>query len=475
MVAFGTSGLRGLAVELLAGPGYAYAFAFASHLRAKGQAANNAPILVGCDRRASSPDLTRQVVAALSSAGPSPIFCGILPTPALALQALRMGAGAIMVTGSHIPPDRNGLKFYRTDGEIDKTDERAIAAIAAGDDLLRAPAAELAPLPAPDTEALSRYISRYRTAFPNPILRGKRIGVYQHSSVAGGVLNDLAAFLGAEVVLLGSSNEFVAIDTEAIDDETAMRLSNWSRRHKLDAIVSTDGDGDRPLLTDETGAMIRGDALGLISANFLGADVVVTPVSSNPGIESCFRSRVVRTKVGSPYVLESMAAAKRDHSRVIGFEANGGFLVGTPFEIGSTRLDPLPTRDSVLPMLCAFAAAFQSNVPLSRLVADLGLPVCLSGRIENFPRSHSDTLMTALRSSQEKRQTFLKGMGAYSRLVDIDGLQIYLDDESMIHLRPSGNAPEMRCYVSASSQMRAAELLRFGLAAIERSSQAFRG
>ena len=138
--------------------------------------------------------------------------------------------------------------------------------------------------------------------------------------------------------------------------------------------MSTDGDGDRPLLTDETGAVIRGDALGVISAIFLNADVVVTPVSSNPGIEERLGLHVVRTRIGSPYVLAGMAAAARDHSRVVGFEANGGLLLGSRLEIGGATLDALPTRDSVLPMLCAFAAAFEANVPLSKLVDGLGLP-----------------------------------------------------------------------------------------------------
>ncbi len=58
------------------------------------------------------------------------------------------------------------------------------------------------------------------------------------------------------------------------------------RQHGLDAVVSADGDGDRPLVADETGTPLRGDLLGLIAANFLGATSVVTPVTSNSGIEA---------------------------------------------------------------------------------------------------------------------------------------------------------------------------------------------
>jgi phosphomannomutase len=413
------------------------------------------------------------VIAALSDADLSPVFCGILPTPALALRALDVAAPAIMVTGSHIPADRNGLKFYRANGEIDKLDEAAIAACA-DTSVTWHGSADLPPLPVPDERALWAYVQRYRVAFPHDILRAKRIGIYEHSSVAAGVLRQVVEALGATVVLLGQSEGFVAIDTEAIDEATAQRLSGWSREFKLDAIVSTDGDGDRPLLTDETGAVIRGDVLGLISARLLGADAIVTPVSSNPGIELASASQVIRTRVGSPYVLEAMAVAAKSHSRVIGFEANGGLLVGTPIELNGSQLAALPTRDSVLPMLCMFAGAHKAGIALSALVAELDLPVCISGRVENFARADSDRLMALLRASPERQKAFLNGIGSYTRSIDIDGLQMYLDDGSMIHLRPSGNAPEMRCYVSATSQARAADLLRFGLDAIKQSPQTFR-
>jgi phosphomannomutase len=477
MVAFGTSGLRGLATDLLAGPGYAHVSAFAAHMLSGAGIAQGGAVLVGCDRRDSSPDLTRQALAALVEAGLRPVYCGILPTPALALRNITLGVPAVMVTGSHIPPDRNGLKFYRPDGEIDKADERAIAALASEASAAGMPAlASLPGLPPPDGEALRLYVARYRAAFAEPILKGKRIGIYRHSSVASDTLADLAAWLGAEVVPLGESGEFVAVDTEAIDASTAGRLENWSHTQRLDAIISTDGDGDRPLMTDESGKVIRGDALGLLASLFLKADAVVTPVSSNPGITASYGFEVIRTKVGSPYVLEEMdKAVARGFRHVIGFEANGGLLVGTPVDVGGSVLAALPTRDSVLPILCAFAAAHAAALPLSKLVGDLALPVCVSGRVENYARADSDRLMANLRDSQDNIRLFLSDLGVLSHVEDIDGLQIYLEDGGMIHLRPSGNAPEMRCYASAKTAERAAALLQAGLSRIERFPASFGG
>lgn len=476
MVAFGTSGLRGLAVDLLDGPGYTYAAAFAQHLLASDQSTAGALVLVGCDRRASSPDLTRLALRALRAGGLEPVYCGVLPTPALACHALNLGASAVMVTGSHIPPDRNGLKFYRPDGEIDKTDERAISQIAA---TLHPPSAGHGSsdgLPEPDGAALASYVSRYASAFPPSMLAGKRVGVYRHSSVARDVLADIASLYGAEIVPLGASDEFVAIDTEAIDPQTAALLASWSKEHRLDTIISTDGDGDRPLMTDETGTIIRGDTLGLLAAMLLKADLVVTPVSSNPGIVEGHGFRIVRTRIGSPFVLEGMAqAARNGFHRIVGFEANGGLLVGTTVDAGRDALAPLPTRDSVLPIFCAAASAFAAGQPLSAVVERLGLPIYVSGRVEDFARRHSDRLMAYLRGDPKNAADFLAGLGLPQRFDETDGLQVFLDNGDMIHLRPSGNAPEMRCYASAASGEKAAALLAEGLARIERFPQQMPG
>jgi phosphomannomutase len=126
---FGTSGLRGLVAELNGIPAYAYTQAFAEMLKEDGSAAAAKNIvLIGQDLRSSSPDIAQLCCAALNDAGLLPLNCGALPTPALAYHCMRFGRPAIMVTGSHIPEDRNGLKFYRAEGEIDKKDEAAIVA-----------------------------------------------------------------------------------------------------------------------------------------------------------------------------------------------------------------------------------------------------------------------------------------------------------------------------------------------------------
>ena len=161
---FGTSGLRGLVVDLEGWPSYAYATGF---FRSAGRPVDPAiPVLVGRDLRESSPRLAAAVVLAAFDANLDPIDCGPLPTPALALHARTLGAPAVMVTGSHIPDDRNGLKFYKAGDEIDKDDEAAILAAVPP---LRTGAFRgggTGPRDADGGLATRRYGDRYRGAFP---------------------------------------------------------------------------------------------------------------------------------------------------------------------------------------------------------------------------------------------------------------------------------------------------------------------
>ena len=340
---FGTSGLRGLVSELSDGLCAGYVRAFLQITPHSGR------LMIGRDLRPSSERIATAVAAAAAAEGLIPVDCGALPTPALALAAMEAGAPSVMVTGSHIPADRNGLKFYTPTGEITKADEAAIlAAYSGAADCPRVDAEQ-------DPEALPAYRRRYLGFLGRSALSGLRIGVYEHSSVARDLLSETLRFLGAETVSLGRSDDFIPVDTEAVDTETRAMLAGWANQHDLAAIVSTDGDADRPLMTDAKGTVIPGDVLGTLTAGLLGADTVVTPVSSNSMVELSGRfGRVIRTKIGSPFVIAAMEAAP-DGARVAGFEANGGFLLGFAAEGRGGTIAPLATRDAFLPILVPLA------------------------------------------------------------------------------------------------------------------------
>jgi phosphomannomutase len=454
---FGTSGLRGLSADLVGPEARRYAAAFVRHMQGRGPAR----MLVGCDLRASSPAIAADVIAAISALGVEAVDCGELPTPALALEAMLDGAPAIMVTGSHIPADRNGLKFYSPAGEIEKADEAAIAEL-----LADAPQGTVRGQAS--AGALMHYRQRYQKFLPHGALAGWRIGVWQHSSVARDLLAEVLAGLGAEIVALGRSDSFVPVDTEAVSEDTATELAGWVRAHQLDALVSTDGDADRPLLVDETGALVRGDVVGILTARFIGADIVVTPVTSNSAIEGMGAfGRVVRTKVGSPFVIAGMMEARSGAGRdgaVVGFEANGGVLLGSDVKVGEAWLTALPTRDAMLPILAVLGAARAAGRTLSALVATLPSRFARSGRLEHVPAERSAVLLERLAKDAAR---FFAPQGSVAGRSDIDGLRFVLGSGEVIHYRPSGNAPELRCYTEAATAERADELLGWGLKAAE--------
>jgi phosphomannomutase len=465
---FGTSGLRGLVTDLEGRASALYAQAFAAHLIRSGLAKAGDHVLVGRDFRPSSPSIAATCIGALERAGLVPLDCGALPTPALALYGMEIGAASLMITGSHIPADRNGIKFYRADGEIDKQDELQISAIAAE---LAETAIDATPGTAHDRAKAANglFAGRVMSILPEKALKGLKVGVYEHSTVARELLAEALGHYGAEVIKLGFSEEFIPVDTEAVSPETIVLLRRWTQEHGLDAIVSADGDGDRPLLADEHGEPLRGDLLGLVSSLFLDAAVVVTPVTSNSGIEANGTLQVIRTRVGSPFVIAGMTeAVAGGHDKVMGFEANGGLLTASPFSLPNGVLSPLPTRDSFLPVLAPLWFAAQKKLRLSQLAAAFSMPFAMADRLENFPVETSGALMTFLRQSDDNLAAFLASLGAVAGRSDIDGLRVTFQDGRIIHLRPSGNAPEMRCYVEAATEQAAQTLLTDGLALIRR-------
>ena len=459
---FGTSGLRGLVVDLVGAPSFAYACAFFRAIATGGPGSRS--VVIGRDLRASSPEIARTVAEAAAASGFAAIDCGALPTPALALEAMRRGACAVMVTGSHIPEDRNGLKFYRPEGEITKADEGAI--LAALGDIAAADAPSAASPATPERDAIERYRQRYRDAFPADALAGLRIAVYQQSSVARDLLSDLLAAFGAEAVAIGRADTFVPIDTEAHRPEDIAYIREVMASGDYDALVTTDGDADRPLMADGAGLIVRGDILGLITSRHLGIDTVVVPVTAGSALERTggFR-RVVRTRVGSPFVIAGMEAARADGATTVaGFEANGGFLLGSDIVIEGRRLAALPTRDAMLPILATLAAMRASGQTLAALVASLDAGEMASDRLPNTPSERSGAFLERL-DDESFRRDFLRPIGAPQAIDRQDGVRIELDGGRTIHFRASGNAPELRCYAEAPSAEAAQELVRWGLAA----------
>ncbi|ARC90826.1 phosphomannomutase [Rhodovulum sp. MB263] len=465
---FGTSGLRGLVSELTPDLVGAYVRAFLAACPAGPR------VLVGRDLRASSPRIAEDVIAAIRAAGGEAVECGALPTPALALAAMGQGAAAIMVTGSHIPADRNGLKFYLPSGEISKADEAAIGAALNRPGSVSATeqgAGQGRRTAAP--EAGAAYVARYVQAFGARALAGLRVGVYQHSSVARETMVGILGALGAEPVPLAASDSFVPVDTEAVDAGTRAMLAEWCAGQGLDALVSTDGDADRPMLTDAAGRIVPGDILGALTARALGAKAVCTPVSSNSLVTRLPEFETVRlTRIGSPFVIAAMEEilAADPGARVVGFEANGGFLLGFAARGPAGLLAPLMTRDAMLPLVAVLTAARAASGAagdaaggVAGLVAALPARHTAADRLQQVAPEASAALLARLDRSAEARAAFFAPLGREAGCDRTDGLRVSFERGEILHLRPSGNAPEFRVYAEADSPERAAAVLKLGL------------
>ena len=465
-VQFGTSGARGMVVAMTDRVCYGYTQGFLQYLREIGEFSGGRVALAG-DLRPSSPRILAACAQAIRDMGAEPVFCGYVPTPALALYAFGQAIPSLMVTGSHIPDDRNGIKFYRPAGEVLKSDEGGMKRQALdfapgtfdGDGMLITPAS----LPAM-TDVTAAYVARYVAFFGRRALAGRTIGVYQHSAVGRDVVLQIVEALGAKGVAIGRSTRFIPVDTEAIRPEDVVLARDWAAEYGFDAIVSTDGDSDRPLLADHTGEWLRGDVLGVLCARALGAGTVVTPVSSNTVLErSAAFGHTMRTRIGSPSVIDAMnAALAAGQDKVCGYEANGGFLLASDFVVDGEVLPALPTRDAVLPVIAVIAAAQGRQV--RDLLSELPPRVTYSDRIQNFATAHSEAIFATLLAGTQAEQwarldRYFGGIAGGITGVDLtDGIRMTCASGAVLHLRRSGNAPELRCYSEADDGETAAKI-----------------
>jgi phosphomannomutase len=385
-----------------------------------------------------------------------------VPTPALAWGCAELGLPGVMITGSHIPADRNGLKFYLPEGEILKNHEEIILNSyrqGIGRDLKKSASESANPTESIDLNAL--FSKRYLSAFPGTPLSGFKIGFYSHSSVARDLYPLILREMGAEVYEFGRSDRFIPVDTEAV--ESVHFLYETLVQKELHLVVSTDGDADRPLVITNEGRVIPGEILGLIASRFLKMETIVYPVSCSSALQA---SRWIEdcsiTRIGSPFVLEEMLqiSHKFPTRKIAGFEANGGYLLGSETQ----GLRPLMTRDSFLPILCLLLAMKgQQVLDVSNLLVPFSKFVNLSGLIKDFSPENASKTLKIFKEHLTAHLPFdcPVSLGRLKTLNELDGMRAQFSDGSIVHLRPSGNAPEFRIYIESESQEKAEAILQY--------------
>jgi phosphoglucosamine mutase len=304
---FGTDGVRGIVGETLTPE------LVARLGRAAAVWSGGGRVFVGRDTRGSGPMLEEAFAEGVASAGGNAVLGGVLPTPAVALLALDLGA---VVSASHNPPEYNGVKFFDAAGQklTDASEEQIEA-------LLDAP-------PSDERGAIDRvavaadsYMEHVLERFGSD-LSGLKIAV----DCANGAYSAIApaAFdrLGADVAPFADEPDGTNINVGCGATDLSLLKRNIDGFHLG---VAFDGDGDRMLAVDAAGETVDGDQILAILALYLNVDVVVVTVMTNLGFHRLMADhgiRVVTTDVGDRYVLEALSRERA----ILGGEQSGHII-----------------------------------------------------------------------------------------------------------------------------------------------------
>lgn len=417
---FGTDGIRGCVGVPPITADFVLKLGWAAG-QVLGQRAGSGKVLIGKDTRLSNYMFESAIEAGLSSSGMNIQLLGPMPTPAIAYltRTLRANAG-IVLSASHNGHQDNGIKFFSGDGF--KLDDAAELAIEAQVDQ---------PLQTVDSAALGK-ASRLLDA------PGRYIEFCKHSVLSGVSLKGLtlvvdcangagyqvapAVFeeLGARVIRHGTSPDGLNINVEC--GSTHLKtLQALVMEHGADAGIALDGDGDRVLMVDETGAVLDGDQLLWVIARSrqrageLRGPVVGTQMS-NLGLELALQGLNIpfqRARVGDRYVLEMLQA----HAGLLGGESSGHIVC----------LDRTTTGDGVVSALQVLAAAIDQGQSLSAVAAGMSK---LPQHMINVPVARGVDAMADSRVSAAVRD-----------------LENRLGTTGRVLLRPSGTEPVLRVMV----------------------------
>jgi phosphoglucosamine mutase len=425
---FGTDGVRGLAnrdvtAELALDLGVAAAHV----LGTSGEFEGHRPrAVVGRDPRASGEFLSAAVAAGLASAGVDVLDVGVLPTPALAHLTGALGADlGVMLSASHNPMPDNGIKFFAHGGH--KLDDKVEDAIEARleEPWERPVGGDVGRISIDRGPAGSLYVEHLVGSIDSP-LDGLRIAVDCANGSASEVGPQALRAAGADVVVINASPDGRNIN-EKCGSTHPEQLQAVTVASEADFGVAFDGDADRCLAVDHTGALVDGDAimgmlaLGRAADGRLVDTTLVVTVMSNLGLILAMRDagiRTVQTGVGDRYVLEEMRA----HGYTLGGEQSG-HIVFSEFAT---------TGDGVLTALQLAAHVVRSGKRLRDLAAT----------IVRLPQA-----LVNVRGVDRDRAATDDGVRAA-----VDAATARLGETGRVLLRPSGTEPVVRVMVEAATQ-----------------------
>jgi phosphoglucosamine mutase len=344
---FGTDGVRGVANRDLT-PDLALALGRAAALVL---APEGGTLVVGRDTRISGPMLEAALVAGLCSAGTDVLLAGVVPSPAVAFLTIEEKAsGGAVISASHNPVDDNGIKFFSDEGlklpgVVEDKIEDAMTDIPK--DL---PSGAQVGSAEPLRDAADRYVSHLLDTITSP-LQGLRVVLDCAHGAAWHVGPRVFREAGAEVIAINADPDGSRINVDC----GSQSLDGIARRvvsEGADLGLAFDGDADRVLAVDETGAPVDGDrilalcATMLHDAGELKNNILVATVMANLGFRRALEARgieVFTAAVGDKYVAEAMA----ERGAVLGGEQSGHVIFGAHSTTGDGLLTGLQVAEAV--------------------------------------------------------------------------------------------------------------------------------
>ena len=312
MSLFGTDGIRGLAnVDLTAELALDVAVA-AAHILVENS--NERPrAIVGQDSRASGEFLEAAVVAGLTSAGVDVYRVGVVPTPAVAYLVASTGADlGVMISASHNPMPDNGIKLFQRGGEKLADEIEALVEARIGEPWQRPTGAAVGRV-INDDQLVDKYIEHLLSTI-DVSLAGLKVVVDCANGASSFTAPIALSRAGAEVIAVANTPDGWNIN-DGVGSTHLELLRNAVLKNGADVGIAHDGDADRCLAIDATGAEIDGDVImailakGFKAQGKLKANTIVGTVMSNLGFMHAMAEsgiEVVTTAVGDRYVLEAM-------------------------------------------------------------------------------------------------------------------------------------------------------------------------
>jgi phosphoglucosamine mutase len=432
---FGTDGVRGVANRDLT-PELAFAIGRAGAAVIAHDRSPDEPIVVGRDTRLSGPMLEGAIVAGITSTGRNVVLLDIVPTPAVAVVAVASGAAAgVMISASHNPIEDNGIKFFGADGfKLSDAVEHEIEALIDDPSGLPRPIGKQIGLVGHTRTLIDSYVAKLVDAGAD--LHGHTVVVDAAFGAAYALGPMIFERLGARVVAINCEDDGsrINVDCGATDLRGLRERVQEEIARTTGPVVGVafDGDADRALFVDETGAAFGGDHAMLVLARDLEArgelpgDAVVGTVMANMGFEKALERhgiRLLRAAVGDRYVLEAMRA--------------GGYRFGGEQSGHVIDLARGTTGDGPMTAVTLLSVAARTNRTLHELASDLTVypQVLLNVRVQDKSITEHPTVRDAIAAAERE-----------------------LAHDGRILVRPSGTEPLVRVMVEARDDRRTTAL-----------------